>query len=179
MTNERTYQIVIAVLVFIIVVGGWFVLGRNGGGMFNATGSGSMATTTSSDVSMDTGASDASSVPAVSSADEAPSTMPASGESVEVYDQIAGMSVAVQSLKLDQAGWVAVRGIDGRILGAGWFPAGMQSQVSVPLLRGTTAGERYQVLLYADDGDRAFDLHKDTLLTAGGGSVAGTTFSAK
>ncbi|HEY4516956.1 MAG TPA: hypothetical protein VJG64_03340 [Candidatus Paceibacterota bacterium] len=178
MTNERTYQIVIAVLVFIIVVGGWWVVVRNrDAGLAGIAGS-TMATT--SDAGVDAGAGDSAALPTSSaSVPSGGSTMPAGGEAVQVFDQVAGMSIAVQSVTLDQPSWVAVRDAGGRILGAGWFPVGTQSQVTVSLLRGTVAGERYQVLLYADDGDKKFDWHKDALITEAGGSVAGTTFTAK
>jgi hypothetical protein len=102
----------------------------------------------------------------------------ASGESVTVEDQPAGTEVKVKSLKLSETGWAGVRDADGRVLGAGRFDAGNFENVVVPLLRGTVAGSSYQVLLYADDGDREFDLHKDTLIIGAGGGVAGTNFKA-
>jgi len=99
-----------------------------------------------------------------------------SGEEVSVADQVAGESVLIASVTLNQMGWVAVRDEDGRVLGAARLDAGSWENVTVPLLRGTTAQKSYQVLLYVDDGDRAFDLHKDILITDAGGGVAGTTF---
>jgi hypothetical protein len=176
MTSERTYQIIIGVLVLIIIIGGWFMFARSSTSLFSGVNS---ATTTSSGSDSANVATSTSAAPAASSAQMTQATTAGSGESVEVYDQAAGKKVAVQSLTLNQPSWVAVRDASGRILGAGWFPAGTQKNVSVSLLRATAAGQRYQVLLYADDGDRKFDLHKDTLLTEADGSVAGTTFTAK
>ncbi len=102
----------------------------------------------------------------------------AGGESVNVADQPAGMEVKISSLSLSEMGWVGVRDSEGRVLGAGRFDAGSFKNVSVPLLRATAIGESYQVLLYADDGDRQFDLHKDVLVTGPYGGVAGTNFKA-
>jgi hypothetical protein len=101
-----------------------------------------------------------------------------SGEAVSVGDQPAGSYVMVKSVTLPQMGWVAVRDSSGRTLGAARFEAGTYSAVQVPLLRNTVSGEHYQVLLYIDDGDKVFDLHKDTLVMNADGSVAGTTFTA-
>lgn len=177
--SERTYQIVIGVLVLIILIGGWFLFAQNRPGGLAAMFEASVATSPSSGMaSTSSEASEAYPMPSTS-VQAAPTTMTGAGESVQVFDQVAGMSVAVQSVTLDQAGWVAVRDAGGRILGAAWFPAGTQKGVSVSLLRATVAGQRYQVLLYADDGDKAFDMHKDTLITSADGSVAGTTFTAK
>lgn len=88
------------------------------------------------------------------------------------------MSVVVASVTLNQSSWIAIRDESGSILGAGLFPAGTQTDVSVPLLRGTEAGQHYQVLIYVDDGNKQFDFHKDALLTGADGSVVGTTFAA-
>lgn len=107
---------------------------------------------------------------------QTPSTLP-SGETVNVADQSAGSTVVVRSVTLVKMGWVAVRDNEGRILGAARFDEGTHSGV-VELLRNTAAGSSYQVLLYVDDGDRAFDLHKDILVSESDGTVAGTTFHA-
>jgi hypothetical protein len=103
-------------------------------------------------------------------------SMVGTGEAVTVRDQAAGDSVAVTSVTLMQQGWVAIRDDSGRVLGAALFNVGTWGNVSVPLLRATSASSSYQVLLYADDGDKQFDLHKDILITGSNGGVAGTTF---
>lgn len=103
----------------------------------------------------------------------------AGNDSVVVSDQSAGDSVAVQSVTLSQKGWVAIRDADGKTLGAALFPAGTSTDVSVPLLRATEAGQRYQVLLYYDDGNHDFDLKTETLVVNPDGSVAGTNFSTQ
>ncbi|HUO49967.1 MAG TPA: hypothetical protein VMU25_00085 [Candidatus Paceibacterota bacterium] len=103
----------------------------------------------------------------------------ATNDAVVVSDQSAGKSVAVKSVTLSQKGWVAVRDSDGKTLGAAFFPAGTSTDVSVPLLRATEAGQRYQVLLYYDDGNHNFNLKTEVLVVNADGSVAGTNFSAK
>ncbi|MEK7107095.1 MAG: hypothetical protein AAB899_02810 [Patescibacteria group bacterium] len=100
------------------------------------------------------------------------------GESVSVKDQLAGFEVQVASLALTEIGWVGIRDKDGRVLGAGRFEAGSFKNVNIPLLRATVAGESYQVLLYVDDGDKKFDLHKDILISGPNRGVAGTNFRA-
>ena len=89
------------------------------------------------------------------------------------------MTVAVASAKLAEMGWIAVRDNGGRALGAARLEAGAHAAVTVPLLRGTTEGERYQVLIYVDDGDRAFDLYKDSLVMNASAGVVGATFTAQ
>jgi len=100
------------------------------------------------------------------------------GEAVSAGDQPAGSIVVVKSVTLSELGWVAVRDSNGRILGATRVDVGAHEAVQVELLRNTTTGEHYQVLLYTDDGDKAFDLHKDTIVTNSDGSVAGAAFTA-
>ena len=96
-----------------------------------------------------------------------------------VADQPAGSVVKIASLTLSQLGWVAIRDSKGWVLGAGRFEAGTSSNVEVVLLRNTVAGEKYQVLLYSDDGDKQYDLHKDSLVMNADASVAGATFTAQ
>ncbi len=105
-------------------------------------------------------------------------TTAAAGESISVADQPAGDSVAIGSMTLTKKSWVAVKSTDGRILGAGFFAANATSG-SVPLLRATAAGERYEVLIYVDDGDHLFNFHKDMLVTSADGSPVSAAFSAK
>ena len=144
-------------MVLALLFFGWWMTGR-------PAGEGAMATTSSSTTS------DSSTTGNLNP------SMVGTGEAVTVRDQAAGDSVAVASVTLVQQGWVAIRDDSGRVLGAALFNTGTWSDVSVPLLRATSASSSYQVLLYADDGDKQFDLHKDILITGSNGGVAGTTF---
>ncbi len=103
----------------------------------------------------------------------------AEGDSVSVVDQPAGMDVAIRSVTLTQAGWVAVRDSKGTTLGAALFPAGTHSNVSVPLLKPTVAGGNYQALIYFDDGTKTFNLKTETIVLNPDGSVAGSAFNAR
>jgi hypothetical protein len=182
MTSQRTYQIIIAILVVIILVGGWIMWHKGASWSMGSTATSTTATSSddntsvpSDNTSTDTDTSGSTTSPA-QSADT--NTAVATTEAVSVADQPAGMSVTVSSVSLNQLGWIAIRDSSGRTLGAGLFPAGTQTNVEVPLLRATEAGQHYQVLLYVDDGDKQFDLHKDALLTGDAGSVIGTNFTA-
>ncbi len=181
--SERNYQVIIGALVLLLVGGAWYFVYGKGADMW---GTNSMSTSTemtaddgSADVSGEQSSSvDTSLTSAVSTSMPSGNTAVSQGDMVSVSDQSAGMNVTVTSVSFSQAGWVAVRDSNGYILGAAWFPTGAMSDGSIPLLRATVAGEHYQVLMYADDGDKAFDFHIDTLITNSDGSVAGTTFTA-
>ena len=60
---------------------------------------------------------------------------------VVVSNQKAGMSVSVDKLTFSEPAWVTIReevnGVPRWILGAAWFPAGVQSNLTVDLLRPT------------------------------------------
>ena len=92
-----------------------------------------------------------------------PITTSAEGEKITVDNQAAGVSVRIASMNLTRETWVAVRD-ERSILGAGRFAAGTASG-SVELLRGTEAGKSYSVVVYIDNGNRAFDLTGDELVT--------------
>ncbi len=170
--NEWMYQSVIGVLVVIILLLAWWIVSHPGLGVFPASGT-SMSTTTSNVTSPST-------VKGSSSMSQSTSpTTEARGESVSIANQQASKEVAVSALTLSQPSWVTIRDSNGRILGAAWVSTGTHSKVSVPLLRATMAGQKYQVQLYADNGDRKFDTHADILITGAGGAVAGTTFTAQ
>ena len=92
-----------------------------------------------------------------------PITTSAEGEKITVDNQAAGVSVRIASMNLTRETWGAVRD-ERSILGAGRFAAGTASG-SVELLRGTEAGKSYSVVVYIDNGNRAFDLTGDELVT--------------
>lgn len=173
--NDTSNRIVAAIILALIFIGGWWLIARNA--------SVSVSGAETEGEIEDTGTPTSSSMVNPTSvlgllSDEVP-TIAGSRESIDVVDQGAGMSVKVKAATFVQLGWIAVRDVDGRTLGAGRFEPGVHADVEVPLLRATTAGGRYQVLIYVDDGDREFDLHKDILVTGADGSVAGDIFSAQ
>jgi len=105
-------------------------------------------------------------------------TASASGEKVVAEDQGAGGSVKVASVSLTKTSWVAVKDAKGWVLGAARLGAGSHSNVTVPLLRATTAGINYYVVIFVDDGDNVFDHKKDAVLTNAAGTALFDNFYA-
>lgn len=97
-----------------------------------------------------------------------------------VRDQKAGVTVDVELVTLENDGWVVihedVNGLLGNALGAQLFLAGVNSGI-VELLRGTEAGKTYHAAIRQDDGDRAFDLTKDLLLSDRRGDPVQVSFT--
>ena len=174
--SERTYQIVIGVLVLIILIGGWWMYAKPAS-TGSAVSTSSVASTQAFLDSVTSAVKTGGSVISTQSANNP--TAAASGEALTVENQKAGTSVVVALVTLSQPGWVAVRDSNGKTLGAAWFDTGTHEKVLVPLLRSTEAGRSYQALLYIDDGDKQFDLHKDALVSQGDGSVVGKSFSVQ
>ncbi len=168
--NDRTNQALAVAVVAFLVAAAWYVGLMHGRAetKIPAASSRNQNTTTTPSATNTT-----------SNNQKTPSVVSTGNDSVTVVDQPAGSSIRVASVTMPQRGWVAVRDSNGRVLGAGRFDAGMSKDVVVPLLRVTAAGERYQVLLYIDDGDNQFDLHKDSLVMKADASVAGAMFSAQ
>lgn len=105
-----------------------------------------------------------------------------SGENaILVRDQKAGVVVNVELVTLENTGWVVIHednnGALGNALGAQLFLAGVNSGI-VDLLRGMEAGKTYHAAIRQDDGDGAFDLAKDFLLSDGRGDPIKITFIA-
>lgn len=93
--------------------------------------------------------------------------LPVGDGKVEVSGQKAGTSVALTSATYPIAeGWIGVRDYEngrlGSILGVARFS---ESQGLVPatitLQRATTVGKEYAVVVFSDNGDRAFNLAED------------------
>lgn len=175
--NDTSNRIVAAIVIALVFIGGWWLIARNTSIGQVAGPEADVRQETQNDAPTSSSAVNPTSVLGPLSEDTP--TIAGSRESVDVTDQSAGMGVKVKSATLAQTGWIAVRDVDGRTLGAGRFEAGTYAEAEIPLLRVTTAGGRYQVLIYVDDGDKAFDLHKDILVTGGDGTVAGDVFSAQ
>lgn len=105
-----------------------------------------------------------------------------SGENaILVRDQKAGIVVNVELVTLENTGWVVIHednnGALGNALGAQLFLAGVNSG-TVDLLRGMEAGKTYHAAIRQDDGDNAFDLVKDFLLSDGKGNPVQVSFIA-
>jgi hypothetical protein len=171
--NDSGNRIIVGIIFVLLVIGAWYL-----GTTFKpAAGANGLATTTSTTTKVvTTKPTTGSSATVVTAASQ---LVAAGGDMVTVKDQPAGDSVMVTSVTMPELGWVAVRDGNGYTLGAALVTPGTHTNVLVPLLRVTVASGSYQVLLYSDDGDRQFDLHKDTLVTNSDGSVAGSSFLAQ
>jgi len=103
--------------------------------------------------------------------------------SIDVRDQLAGNFATVAATTLSVDGWIVVHEeSEGHItnaLGAIRRDAGTYQDVEVPLLRATTAGTRYWVVLYSDDGDRQFSLATDFPLRTSEGSPITSSFQTQ
>lgn len=87
------------------------------------------------------------------------------GATVSVSSQMAGDSVVVQSLTVNQPSWAVVyedySGQPGNALGALRLVSGSHSNFSIPLLRNTVPSMTYHVVVHMDNGDRVFNLADD------------------
>lgn len=105
--------------------------------------------------------------PAVEKDARAQETSGTANGMIHANSQAAGSSVTVETRDMPEADvWVAVQelraGELSNVLGAARVLPN-QEWVTVPLLRDTIAGVTYAVVLYRDDGDRSFDLYKDSI----------------
>jgi hypothetical protein len=174
--SERIYQVIIGVLVLVVIVGGWMMIANRRNA---STQMGAVATTTTSKTGSSDTNTDMADTSGSSSDMTADHSQTASGEAVSVADQKAMMSVMVDSVTLKGQGWVAIEDSKNWILGAEREEAGTTKNVTVTLLRGTVAGQTYKAVLFADDGDGKFDLHKDTMIKNADGSAVSAAFIAK
>ncbi len=174
-TNDTKGWIIGAIVLVVVVGGGWWMI-KNSKASSTVVGDES-AVVEEGDNMVDVEASGEEKVAkAPAKAAEAPAkavvTTEAKGESVSTKDQAAGAEVMVDAMTLSAASWVAIKDTKG-VLGAAWFPS-YATKGSVSLLRNTVAGATYQAVVYVDDGDKKFDMHKDTLV-----SGVGSSFVAK
>lgn len=105
-------------------------------------------------------------------------TVQLAGETVTVSDQKAGASVAVDSVSVVKPTWIAIKDTNGWVLGAELINQS-EDNASVTLIRNTKPGETYQAVMYVDDGDQWFDLHKDALVTDDSDAPVASTFKAQ
>lgn len=103
-------------------------------------------------------------------------------DTIDVSDQAAGSAVHVARVSLNEDAWLVVHelwpdGALGNALGAALVLVDARD-ATVELLRGTTPGKKYMVLVYNDNGDRAFDLDTDTKERDAEGALVGAAFFA-
>lgn len=102
---------------------------------------------------------------------------------VRVEAQKSGQEVVVTEVQLQHDGWVVVHEerdeIIANALGAVRKNAGTHTAVHIPLLRSTTAGNRYWVVLYTDDNDRMFSLETDAPVRTTTGVVVMSAFETQ
>jgi len=96
---------------------------------------------------------------------------------VKVSQQAAGDTVFISEARaVASSTWLAVReqngDLLGRILGARRLDATVGSDITIDLLRPTASHVMYAVVMYEDDGDRAFDHAVDSLVQENGTPVA-------
>lgn len=166
-TNNTRNWIIIGVVALILVAGGWWLMQRTkpaGGALSGITGGNASST---GSTSLTSGSSSPT-----STAGTVPVSTGAQGEQVTVDDQPAGVIVRITSMNLSRSTWVAVRD-ERSVMGAAWFAAGEKTG-TVELLRGTEAGKTYSVVLYIDNGNHAFDLASDELVTGVGDTFVAT-----
>ena len=100
-------------------------------------------------------------------------------EYIVVEDQLAGERVLINEISISVSSWAVVHedvgGVPGNALGAQRFDKGLHSG-TIDLLRSTNFNQNYYVLLYRDDGDRKFDLEKDSLVIGDDNNPIGDTF---
>lgn len=167
-TNDTKGWIIGAIVLVVVIVGGWWMIKHSS---TSSTVVGDMSSTTIETIGM------TDNMPTTTSGSTMTVTTSASGEKVALVDQRATTSVMIASMHITKASWIAIKDVKG-ILGAAWFPAGTTSGM-VELLRPTVTGGAYQALIYIDDGDKQFDMHKDAMVMDADGSPVAASFVAK
>lgn len=110
-------------------------------------------------------------------------TQSSNASNVIVTNQPYGSAVKVNAVSLESDGWIVVHeekdGLITNALGAARRDSGLQKNIVIPLLRDTTQGARYWIVLYADNGDRQFDLKTDFPLRDSTNNPITTSFKAQ
>lgn len=178
MENEEGGSLSSYIIVAIIA----FALGLGSGYLWASKKAPAVLETKTTDTTESTGTTPTVSGSASDNGDISPTGATISQNAVVAADQAAGVNVMVSQISLDKTAWVVVReddgaGAPGKILGAQLFDAGTGSGV-VELLRGTQIGNTYYVMIYNDNGDRAFDPKSDLPLLGDNGKPRAATFKA-
>jgi hypothetical protein len=147
-------QVIIGgIIVLVLLVAGWWLFTKPAGDSMVPDNDTQMSTTTQQNSGTST---------------SQPTVEVNTGEEISAEDQPAGDSVRVMEAKLSRVTWLAVRD-PLRIYGAAKVTppqgGGTMQDITIPLLRNTTAGTSYTVVAYVDDGDGAFDFKKDSLVS--------------
>ena len=161
-------------VVGVVIIGlVWTVIGqRSSGGVSMQNSAGLTVATSTAPTTTET----ANSSPTTGDTESTPIT--ATGETLTASDQYAGMTVKVADVTITKPTWVAIKDTNSRVLGARRVDVSTDG-TTVSLLRATVAGEVYQAIMYIDDGDKAFDLHKDMLVVGSENAPVSSTFRAQ
>lgn len=111
---------------------------------------------------------------------ELEATKSLNNNAIVVNDQNVGIIVDIETVVLENDSWVVIHedndGVLGNALGAQLFLQGDNSG-KVELLRGMESGRVYYAVIRQDDGDRAFDLEEDTLVSDKEGNIIQVRFN--
>lgn len=108
----------------------------------------------------------------------------ATGENILVVsNQPSGDVVIISMASIESSGWLAVHetgeeGMPGNILGAKRVDTGKHFALKIELLRGTSEGSNYFVVLHADDGDSEFSIDTELPLQDSAGDYITAEFIA-
>lgn len=189
-----TWQKVVGALVIglLLGAGGYVIFGGKKEPTKETTGSQVSEESTESDTSADSettmdsskGETVSGSGSTMTNPAETSSSVGASADVVVAENQTAGDSVLVKLASLAQDGWIVVHedraGKPGNVLGATYRAAGLYNNVSVHLLRGTSAGGTYYVMIHKDDGNKDdFSLQTDSAVMTGAGEPVMIAFKTQ
>lgn len=105
----------------------------------------------------------------------------ADSNKVVVLDQFPGNIVYISSVQLAKPGFVVIKkdssGKPGEVIGYQYFDKGIYPG-KITLTKPTVDGSLYYAQIYSDDGDRKFDITKDTAIKDASGADIMKTFKA-
>jgi hypothetical protein len=181
-SGGRIVAIIIAVII-IFAIGAWGIvaLRNRGNSVADTDSTGSTASTTQMTGTQTASQTPTQTTPATETS-PAVSTVSNSSSVFSVASQPAGTSVAITNMHLTQPTWIVVyesrNGKPGNVLGAGLF-FNTDTSGTVPLMRGTVAGQTYFVTAATDTGSRIFSMQSEKPVLDQSGQQVWTTFSAQ
>jgi len=180
-TKQTTNWIIAGLVALVVIIGGGWLIARERSGTMadaNATSTESTSTGVTGETAGLQKINPAPKSAGKTAAAPNPTSM-ASGETVAVSDQPEGSSVTISDVSITKPTWIAVRDARPWYLGAKLLTSS-QKDLTIPLLRNTTAGQSYEVVLFVDNGDGKFSIHgDDTLVTGADGAPVSSTFKAQ